>query len=58
MKTVALMLLLLAVRAHAQAISIDPANPHYYLFHGKPIVLVTSAEHYGAVINGDTNLLH
>ncbi len=52
MKRAALILLLLAVRAHAQAISIDPANPHYYFFHGKPIVLVTSAEHYGAVING------
>jgi hypothetical protein len=53
MKTVALILLLLAVRAHAQAIGIDPANPHYYFFHGKPTVLVTSAEHYGAVINGE-----
>jgi hypothetical protein len=53
MKTAALILLLMAVRAHAQAIGIDPANPHYYFFHGKPIVLVTSAEHYGAVINGE-----
>jgi hypothetical protein len=53
MKTAALILLLLAVRAHAQTISIDPANPHYYFFHGKPIVLVTSAEHYGAVVNGE-----
>ena len=38
---------------NAQTISIDPANPHYYFFQGKPTVLVTSAEHYGAVINGE-----
>jgi hypothetical protein len=53
MKTAALILLLLAVHGQAQTVSIDPANPHYYFFHGKPIVLVTSAEHYGAVINGE-----
>jgi len=29
MKAAALILMLLAVRAHAQTISIDPANPHY-----------------------------
>jgi hypothetical protein len=57
MKKAALILLLLAVRVHAQAISIDPANPYYYFFHGKPIVLVTSAEHYGAVINGEFDYL-
>jgi len=28
-------------------------NPHYFLFRGKPAVLVTSAEHYGAVLNLD-----
>lgn len=35
----------------AQAIQTDPVNPHYYLFKGSPTVLITSAEHYGAVIN-------
>ncbi len=34
-----------------KAIGLHPDNPHYYLFHGKPTVLVTSAEHYGAVVN-------
>jgi len=29
------------------------ANPHYYSYHGKPKLLITSAEHYGAVINKD-----
>ena len=32
-------------------IGISLKNPHYYSFHGKEILLITSAEHYGAVIN-------
>jgi hypothetical protein len=39
--------------ACAQPIGIHPGNPHYYLFHGSPTVLITSAEHYGAVVNMD-----
>lgn len=34
-------------------ITIHPDNPHYFLFRGKPTILITSAEHYGAVINLD-----
>jgi hypothetical protein len=34
-------------------ISLHPDNPHYFLFRGKPAALVTSGEHYGAVLNGD-----
>jgi hypothetical protein len=34
-------------------IRIHPGNPHYYLYNGQPTVLITSAEHYGAVVNGD-----
>ena len=30
-----------------------PENPHYFLFRGQPTILVTSAEHYGAIINLD-----
>jgi hypothetical protein len=37
----------------AQPVAIDPTNPHYLSFHGKPILLITSAEHYGAVVNGE-----
>lgn len=37
--------------AGAQPISLHPDNPHYFLYNGKPTVLITSAEHYGAVIN-------
>ncbi len=35
----------------AQPICLHPANPHYFLFRGKTTVIVSSAEHYGAVIN-------
>ncbi len=30
-----------------------PDNPHYLLFNNKPTILVTSTEHYGAVLNLD-----
>ena len=36
-------------------LSLHPDNPHYFLFRGKPTVLITSGEHYGAVINQDFN---
>jgi hypothetical protein len=39
--------------AAADPIRLHPANPHYFLFRGKPVVLVTSGEHYGAVLNQD-----
>jgi hypothetical protein len=31
-------------------IALHPDNGHYFRFRGKPAVLVTSAEHYGAVL--------
>jgi hypothetical protein len=34
-------------------IALHPENPHYFLWRGKPTVLVTSGEHYGALLNGD-----
>ena len=37
----------------AQPISLHPGNPHYFLFRGEPTILITSAEHYGAVLNLD-----
>ena len=40
------------VRA-AQPIALHPQNPHYFVFRGKPTVLITSGEHYGAVLNLD-----
>jgi hypothetical protein len=32
-------------------LSLHPENPHYFLFREKPTVLITSGEHYGAVLN-------
>src|SRR5262245_44088793 len=34
-------------------LALHPDNPHYLLFRGKPTILLTSGEHYGAVINLD-----
>ena len=34
-------------------LSIHPQNPHYFLFRDKPVVLIGSTEHYGAVMNLD-----
>jgi len=38
-----------------QPISLHPENPHYFLYQGKPTILITSGEHYGSVINPDFN---
>ncbi len=32
-------------------ISLHPNNPHYFLWRGEPTILITSGEHYGAVLN-------
>jgi len=50
-RTLGVVLVLCTAQAYAEPIRAHPANPHYYLFRGRPTVLVTSAEHYGAVIN-------
>jgi len=34
-------------------LALHPQNPHYFIFRGKPTVLVGSGEHYGAVLNLD-----
>jgi hypothetical protein len=39
--------------AAAEPLRLHPQNPHYFLFRGKPAVLITSGEHYGAVLNLD-----
>jgi hypothetical protein len=41
------------VLAGERPLALHPDNPHYFLFRGKPAVLVTSGEHYGAVLNRD-----
>lgn len=38
-------------------IALDPDNPRYFRFQGKPTVLVGSTEHYGAVLNLDFDFI-
>ena len=38
-----------------QPITLHPDNPHYFLYDNKPTVLITSAEHYGALLNLDVD---
>jgi hypothetical protein len=54
---VSFILLLFISPAYSEPITLHPANPRYYLFNGKPTILITSAEHYGAVINLDFDYL-
>lgn len=49
----ALALPLFPVGAASAPLALHPDNPHYFLFRGKPTVIVTSGEHYGAVLNLD-----
>ncbi|MBM3888948.1 MAG: hypothetical protein FJ388_07450 [Verrucomicrobia bacterium] len=46
-----------SVSAASPPLALHPDNPHYFQFRGKPTVLITSAEHYGAVLNLDFNYL-
>jgi hypothetical protein len=51
-----LCLLLYCSEIRAQTpVSLHPENPHYFLFRGEPILLISSAEHYGMVLNSDLN---
>ena len=36
-----------------EPIQLHPDNKHYFLFKGKPLAIISSGEHYGAVINLD-----
>ena len=51
--TSAAIVLLVATWAGAAPLSLHPENPHYFLWQGKPTILITSGEHYGAVVNRD-----
>ncbi len=53
MRLVLATLALVAVAASTQPLRLLPSNPHYFIFEGKPVVLITSGEHYGAVLNRD-----
>jgi hypothetical protein len=50
--------LLAPVEAAAiEPIKLHPENRHYFLFRERPTILVTSGEHYGAVLNQDFNYI-
>ena len=42
-----------SVLAADKPLALHPDNSHYFQFRGKPTILITSAEHYGAVLNRD-----
>ena len=46
-----IVVLLSAAASAAEPLRLHPDNPHYFLFRGKPAVLITSGEHYGSVLN-------
>jgi cellulase (glycosyl hydrolase family 5) len=53
-----LSMVLLCVVVYGQSprsrpVSLHPENPHYFMWRGKPAILITSGEHYGAVLNLD-----
>jgi PA14 domain len=41
------------VDADGGRLELHPENPHYILWRGKPTIVITSGEHYGAVLNLD-----
>ena len=42
---------------YTQPIALHPDNPHYFIHKNKPAILVSSGEHYGAVLNLDFNYI-
>ena len=45
--------LLISCQKKYPPLNFHPDNPHYFLFRGKPAILIGSTEHYGAVMNLD-----
>lgn len=41
----------------AEPVKLHPENPHYLMYNGKPTILITSAEHYGSVLNLDFDFM-
>ena len=48
-----LLLLLACGLQAAEPIMLHPDNGRYFLWRGKPTILITSGEHYGALLNLD-----
>ncbi len=43
----------IAQESQTPFLALHPENPHYFLWQDQPTLLVTSGEHYGAVLNQD-----
>ena len=50
-------LLMALVSQVSEPIRLHPDNPHWFLWRGQTVALITSAEHYGAVLNLDFDYL-
>ena len=46
---------LFAASSQASPLALNPDNPHYLQFQGKPTLIIASGEHYGSVLNLDFN---
>jgi Family of unknown function (DUF6298) len=46
-------LLVEGMNLRAAPLALHPDNPHYFLWRGRPEVIISSGEHYGAVLNLD-----
>lgn len=53
MRFLFLSLWLVVTAAAAPSLLLHPDNPRYFEWRGKPVVLIGSGEHYGAVLNVD-----
>lgn len=51
------LVLVCSLTAADGTLQLHPENPHYLLYQGKPALLVTSGEHYGAVLNLDFDFI-
>jgi len=45
------------MRAQTKPLALHPKNPHYFTYHNKATILITSGEHYGAVLNSDFDFI-
>lgn len=50
---IAFLCFMITIACNNAPIQVCPTNPHYFSYHGKPVILITSDQHYGAVTNMD-----
>ena len=53
----AFVLVLLPASSLKSQVTVSKINPHYLFYQNKPIILITSDHHYGAVIDLDFNFV-